>query len=155
MQLVAEHIGNNITVLSDYENQFNEFDSGEVRFYVEQDLSNEEIAQLESDIVGQGVVLTSPILQDANMIVIKFRKELAPLAIIALAVGGMGAIGILGWQLFKYISAVPWWVWIAGGIAIFMVIFSKDKKDKESDNKSISIQANKLYLNKENNNEQK
>ena len=127
MQLISESLTPNLDTLTDNEVFFNEGDTGELRLYVDQTLSQEVIKHLESEICSQGVMLTAPITQDARIVVIKFQKAIAPLIIIA-GVVGVTIAGLLGWQLFK-VSALglPLWAWVAGGIAAIYAISRRSK----------------------------
>lgn len=122
MVLVAE--GQNIESLSGFEGIFNEGDKGEVRIYLSNELTMAEIQKLQDDIVAKGVVLSEPIVQDMRIVVIKFEKRIAPLLIIAAAIG----VAIIGWQLFKAISAIPWWTWLVGGGTVLYLLTRKGAK---------------------------
>ena len=125
MRLVAEKAGSDLSSLPNYEAHYGEGDPGELRLYMSGKLDGETIKQLESEICSQGAVLTEPIRQDAGIVVIRFKKALAPLAIIAIAVGGIFVIGgvLIGWQIFRTVKAgVPLWVWIIGGAAVLYLI---------------------------------
>ena len=122
MKLVAEKLGNDLSSLSDYESQFREGDKGELRLYVDRPLYQDELEQLGSEILGQGVNLTDTIKQDARIVMIRFEKRIAPLLIIALAVGALG-VGILGWQMWQTtMRGVPLWVWGVGIGALLYLI---------------------------------
>lgn len=132
MRLVAEKAGSDLSSLPNYEAHYGEGDTGELRLYISGKLDNEILKQLENEICSQGAVLTDPIRQDAGIVVIRFKKALAPLAIIAIAVGGIFVIGgvLIGWQIFKTVKAgVPLWVWIIGGAAVlYLITTSKPAK---------------------------
>jgi len=49
------------------------------------------------------------------MLIIAFKKAIAPLAIIAEALAVIVGT-IVGWQLSKVVSVIPLWAWILGGI---------------------------------------
>ena len=121
--LVAEQVTSNLNEVPQYESSYKEGDTGELRLYLSQDLTQIQIDDLEKDIVSKGVILTKPITQDARVLIISFQKAIAPLLIIAGSVGII-AIGILGWQIWKSTSyGVPVWVWglIIGGIIIYAI----------------------------------
>lgn len=151
-ELVAESLSGNITELGAYEEQFAELDTGEVRIYVDQELSETELCYIEGDILAQGVVLTDYIVQDGGVIVIKFRKELAPLVIIGI-IAATGIGGIVGWQLFKdkitgWLAApfgVPWWVWILGTGSVVALYFMTRGKEAVSGGQPI---VQKFFLGK-------
>ena len=148
LELVAENLGSDISFLGDYEVCYQEHDTGELRLYVDQPLSYDDINQMEYEICSQGIVLTEPIKQDARVVVISFQKAIAPLAIIAIIVGGIVAIAasLLGWQIFKYTKlGVPIWVWAVGGIALLYLLFSS-KPAKQAG--GLAIQAGKVYVGK-------
>ena len=114
MKVIAESLSDKIDNLSSYENYFSEGDVGELRIYLDRLLYQDEMDCLRTEIENQGVMLISPIAQDARVLVVRFRKAVAPLAIIARIIVTVG-IGIIGWQLFKE-SGFPLWGWILGGI---------------------------------------
>ena len=120
-EIIAEKLGD-LSSLSNYESKFGEGDTGELHLYLDRILYANEITQLEQMIIRQGVVLTEPIVQDARMVVIKFRKEIAPLLIIGGAV--VAIVGsVLGWQIWKTSQmGVPVWVWGVGGIALLYLM---------------------------------
>jgi len=128
--LVHEELINGVDNLPNYETQFNELDKGELRIYSATPLTQEQIWQLEQEILMQYVVLTEPILSDAGVTIIKFQKALAPLLIIALAVGGI-ITAVTGWQIFKTVQmGVPVWVWLVGGAALLFLLLSSDSGKK-------------------------
>ena len=122
MKLVAENLGHDLNTLQNYEVEFVEGDIGEVRFYLDRLLYQGELDQLEYELCQKGVALTAPTKQDARILIIKFRKAIIPLAIIAGAIGTAG-VSIAGWQLYKKISEIPIWVWVAGGLAVGYLFF--------------------------------
>ena len=125
INLVAEGLSNNIS-LDRYETLYREGDTGELRAYLERPLYQEEIEDLQSSITGQGVTLTAPVEQDARILMIKFRKAVAPLLIIGLAVTAI--VAIVGWQLFKSVTpGIPLWVWVITGMTVAYVSTRKKK----------------------------
>ena len=148
LELVAENLGSDISFLGDYEVCYQEGDTGELRLYVDQPLSYDDVSQLEYEICSQGVVLIGPIKQDARVVVISFQKAIAPLAIIAIIVGGIVAIaaGLLGWQIFKYSKlGVPVIVWVVGLGALAYLLFSSEPAKQAG---GLAIQAGKVYVTK-------
>ena len=123
MELVGEGLSG-LTGLSSYEAYFSEGDSGELRFYLDRSLYQDKIDQLETEILGQGVVLTAPIAQDAGMLIIKFQKAIAPLLIIGGAI--VAVVGsVVGWQLLKPETlGLPLWAWV-GGIGLLYIMRGK------------------------------
>ena len=125
MELIAEHLGSDITTLSDYESYYQEGDKGELKLYLDRMLYQDEIKQLEYELCNQGVMLTAPITQDARILVIKFQKAIAPLLIIGGAIAVL-VVGIVGWQLLKTsVSNIPVWTWLLGGAVIYHIIRRK------------------------------
>ena len=123
MKLVAESLSGNLDTLASYE-PFNEGDTGELRVYLEKTLSQEEIVKLETKICNQGAILTEPLVQDARILVIKFKKAIAPLPIIA---GVLAGIAVLGWQLFSETTPIPLWAWVLGGFVIGYTVLRRKK----------------------------
>jgi len=123
--LVAE--GKEINEMSPVSELFTEGETGEVRFYLDRNLSQYEIEYMQDDILSQGVVLTEPIIQEHNILVVKFQKTLWPLLIIG---GAVTAItGLFGWQIFKSVQAgVPLWVWGVGGAAVLYLLLREPAK---------------------------
>jgi len=121
MLLVAE--GPTMTGVAEYETMYQEGDKGELRLYLNQELGQTLINEMEQKIRSQGVVLTSPIMQESRIIVIRFQKAMIPLAIIGTAVTGLGA-SLVGMQLFKIEPlGIPIWAWVVGGVALTYLIF--------------------------------
>jgi len=146
MELIAENLGQDLSTLENYEVYYKEGDRGEVRLYLSENLPEDRIQLLEGELLNQGVVLTEPIKQVTRCLYIKFEKRLAPLAIIAIAVGGIAVIGgaLLGWQIFKSTQlGVPLWVWLVGGAAILYLLFTTEPAKKAG---GLAIQAGKVYI---------
>ena len=141
MKLIGEDIGHELDSLPKYEGYYKEGDIGELRLYVAETLSEDILGNLEHNIRSQGVVLTAPIIQEARIIVIKFQKAIAPLLIIAGAVG-IVVVGIIGWQLWKEPLGIPWWVWIIGGGALAYLLLRKPVAKAAP----YAIQAGKVYV---------
>ena len=145
MELIGENLGSNISSLDKYEVYYNEGDEGELRLYVSESVSENVLVSLENEILGQGVTLTAPIVQEARIISVKFRKEIAPLLIIALAVGAI-IVGLLGWQIFQLVVAgIPLWVILIGGGALLYLMFASEPAKKAG---GLAIQAGKVYIGK-------
>ena len=142
MEVVAENLGSNLSTLSDYETYYREGDKGEIRFYLDRNIS--EIEQLEACIVSQGVILTEPIKQVARVVIIKFEKRIAPLLIIGGAIAAIAA-SLLGWQIFKATQwGIPLWVILIGGGALAYLLLRKPVKAAAP----LAIQAGKVYITK-------
>lgn len=142
-KLIGENIGTDIVKLADVEPLLNEGDTGEMRAFVDGYLRDEELAFLQYKIQSQGVVLTEPIFQDSGMVVIRFRKMIAPLLIIGGAVIAVVG-GLLGWQIFKTtVAGVSLWVWaIVGGALLYYMMTSEPVKQAGG----LAIQAGKVYV---------
>lgn len=122
--LIAQ--GEDLSTIGSVEQFFNENDYGEMRVYVDHTISEQEIVDIEQSILSQEVVLTTPIIQDSNILIIKFQKKIAPLIIIAgVLVAAVG--GILGWQVFQATKyGIPVWAWGLLGLGVIMIFFSSD-----------------------------
>ena len=115
MNVVAEDLTNSLTGLADCDDMFSEGECGELLIYLERDLSDTEVDQIEQGLCDQGVVLTKPVACDARVLVIGFQKAIPPLVIIA----SLGIAGVIGWQLFKNMASITKWALIIGtGIAV-------------------------------------
>lgn len=143
MELIGQHLGSDLSSLTNYEVFYREGDTGELRIYTGVEYAPVTLEKLEEEIISQGVVLIEPIVQDARVIFIKFRKEIAPLLIIV-GVVAVIIVGIIGWQVFKTTQAgVPLWVWlIAGGALAYLIFTSKPAKEAGG----LAIQAGKVYV---------
>lgn len=129
MELVGEFIGGDISRIPGLESAFNEFEEGEAHFYLSSPLSQMEIDRLDRTLREQGVVLTAPVTQDARTLLIRFRKEFGPMAVITIAVAAVIAVGtgILGWQVFKVTQlGIPIWAWIIGVTALVYLLFGPE-----------------------------
>ena len=145
MELIGEHLGQDLGDLESYEVYFGEGSKGELRFYVENPLSLETIEQLEAEICSQGVYLTGPIEQVSRVVIIPFEKRIAPLLIIAGVVGAV-VVGLLGWQIWKMtVLGIPLWVIGIGGIALLYLLFRTEPAKKAG---GLAIQAGKVYVTK-------
>ena len=139
MRLVGENISNDLSTLPKYEAYFGEGDVGELRLYVSQPI---DIEQLENELCNKGVYLTEPIVQDARIVVIKFKKMIAPLLIIAGAIAAIG-VAVLGWQVFTTVKAgVPLWCWFIGGGALLYLMLREPVKKAAP----LAIKAGKVYV---------
>jgi len=143
--LVAEHLGDDLSLLPDYEVNFGEGDRGEIRLYLAEPLTQEQVDSIETELCSQGVVLTGPVVQDARVLSIKFEKRIAPLLIIGGVVAAVVA-GLLGWQIFKTTQmGVPWWLWAVGiGSILYLLFRTKPVKAATG----LAIQAGKIYIGK-------
>ena len=145
MELIGEHLGEDLSTLGSYETYFGEGDKGEVRFYLSEPLTDSQIEEIESELCRQEVVLTGPIVQDAKIVYIKFQKAIAPLIIIAAIVGAIGT-GLVGWQIFSTAKlGVPVWAWVIGGGALLYLLL-RTKPAKAAG--GLAIQAGKVYVGK-------
>lgn len=100
--------------------EFVEGETGYCRLFYDHNVTVEEAAEIERQLIAAGATLTAPVSADGNAVVIPFKVTLWPLVII-----GAGAIlggGFFGWQITKNIKditgTVPGWVWIGGAALI-------------------------------------
>jgi hypothetical protein len=126
MELVAENVTSNISELAIHEDLFNEFDRGEVRIFVSEPMSAAQITALENAILAEGAFLTAPIVQEANMIIIKAEKRIGFLMVISLVAGAV-IVGMVGYQIYKASTwGIPGWVWLVGaGVVGYLFLRSK------------------------------
>ena len=142
VELVDQGIA--ISELSRKESKFTEFDEGEVRFYLNENITQAELTAIHNTLLKSGVTLTAPIVQDARIVSIKFRKEIAPLLVIGGAVAAVVS-GVVGWQIFKVTKAgVPLWAILVGGGALLYLIFREPVKKAAP----YAIKAGKVYITK-------
>ena len=109
MRIVSEKLGNNISELPEHESSFSEGDMGELRVYLSEEINTEGI---EADLLSKGVQLIGPVLQDAKIMIIRFKNTAGTLSGISETIKD---VGIVGWQLFKE-SKVPGWAYATVGI---------------------------------------
>ena len=132
MDLIAQSIGNNVTSLTKYENSFQPFSKGQIRFYVNTPPDQSLIDILQLSITDQGVTLTDPIIQDLGIIVINFQKISDSLMIIGEStIATLGTIS--GWQLFKEESSkFPLWGWaVTAALALSTWVVIRSRKLKK------------------------
>jgi hypothetical protein len=124
-------------VAAELDPKFKEGDKGELRLYVNGPTPQIELDQIQQNLLESGVVLTQPVMQQGDIIFIRFVKgepvattqgigaiAIGPVAIIALVVGGVAAIwgSVAGWQLIKDVKAIPSIVWVGlGGLLLWLV----------------------------------
>ena len=146
MELIAQALNSDLSKIASLESKFAEGDTGELRVYVSQPLSDSDLERIQQELVSKGVVLTEPIFQESRILVIRFKKEIAPLLIIGAVVAAVAAVasGIVGWQIFKLNLGVPWYIWAIGGAAL-LYIFLKKPAQKAG---GLAIQAGKVYVTK-------
>lgn len=139
---VAE--GVELSTLGLYENEFEEYETGEVKLYIDPPLSEVDIDRLEYELYTQGVTLIAPIRQGGGVVSIMFQKRLAPLVIIAMVAGGIFSViaGFLGWQLSKAPLGIPWWVWLIGAGAVAYLLFQEPIHQAGR----LGVEAGKMYL---------
>jgi hypothetical protein len=132
METIITENTNDLNDLGKYEVYFNEYDTGELRIFVDEPISLGVVAELQDKILAQGVVLTAPIVYDENgIIIIRFQKALAPLIIIGAALAAVGITGsVISWQLIKTkLSNVPGLIWaLAIGSVFFLILSSEPAK---------------------------
>ncbi len=103
--------------------QFKVGEEGEVRFYVNTQLSPEDILKLQSELISSGITPIS-IVQDDTILSIKFKKTAT----------GIGSVWSNMWsyiqapfQIFKAAISIPWWVWGLGAVGIVYLILRSEK----------------------------
>ena len=124
MDLVAE--GTDIKDIAAYDALFSEGDRGEVRIYLNTEMSEPAIRQLTKELMEKGALLTGPITCESRILSIRFEKRVAPLLIIA-GIASVLGIGFAGWQVFKpkwgAPLGVPMVVWVAGAALIGVLLY--------------------------------
>ncbi len=130
--IVDQRLSSNIQDIANFEGKFSEGDVGELRLYLTENLTDEQLKQLTSDIQKRGCTLTELIKQDAKVLVIHFVKLSNPLIAITDSLASQG-IKTVGWQIIKdtmnvKLLGLPLWLWGIGGIGIIsMVMLSRNK----------------------------
>ena len=117
-QLAKRVRGTNLLDLPEYEHLFNEHDEGTLTVGLREALTQEELDLLQQDLEGK-IVLTQPIYQylDPPELVIPFRKEIAPLAIAAMAIATLAIGGVIYWKLTG-LEVKPRPTWAAAGVTL-------------------------------------
>lgn len=147
-EIVAQGSKDQFTSLEMFEPQFINQESGELRLYVTGKIPQTQLDMLHEDLVASGVFLTEPIVQEGDIVFIRFQKlppagategiegigAIGPVAIIALVVGGVVAIwgSIAGWQLIKTVKETPRIVWIGLGGLLGFLLWRDLRKRKEA-----------------------
>ena len=119
MKLIAE--GTQLSEVIPLESEFAEGNKGEIRLYLDREMSDSELVALETSLLEQGVVLTDVVKQDARIVLISFQKAIAPLIII----GGIAIAGLLGWQLYKQVTEIDMTTMLlvgGGGLAAYLLL---------------------------------
>ena len=125
--LIAEGPAIDTGILHSVDTEFyKEGDEGEMRIYHSATLSDFDIQDLQDKIQAANVTLTGPIVQSNGIIFIRFKKAQGPLAIIGGVITAIPTIigAVLAWQLWKKVTTIPTWVWVAGAGAVLFLIFS-------------------------------
>jgi len=153
MQLIAQ--GLNVAEMERAESLLTEGDAGEVRLYLSQEPTQQQLQSLQDGLLERGVILTEPIAYDARILSIRFVKGIAPLIVIGLVVGGIGTLlaGITGWQVFRMTRAgIPLWVIGVGGAALLYLLVLRPAKEpvKRAAKAAapVVIKAGKVYVGK-------
>ena len=128
--LVAEGSPVELANLGQYESKFSEGDKGELRLFTSGFAPDWALSTLQSSLGVAGVELTDNITQDADIVYIRFKKAIAPLVIIAIAIAAVIVlIGlVIAWQLFRLFQKTPELVlplilaFIGGGILLGLVL---------------------------------
>ena len=120
--IVAEQISDSLDGVLRYESSFNEGDIGELHIYLQNDLEQDKINELQQSILVTGVVLIDEIRQDARKLIIRFQKAMPPLLAISSSVSMIAGF-IIGWQLLQDVKAgLPLYVWaIIGGLTLYIL----------------------------------
>lgn len=132
LELIAEGDSPNINSIANYESKFAEGDKGQLNFYVNKDMTSEEVSIYQNLISKAGVKLTSSVTCEGRVLSIPFQKAIAPLVIIIGIIVLIIAI-IIGWQLFKEkkpiteveLFGIPIWVLGVGALGILLLLISK------------------------------
>ena len=146
--VIAEGDKEHPPVIAELEPKFKNGDTGELRLYVNGVMPQIELDKLQQDLLASGVVLTAPIMQQGEIIFIRFVNSaptasiaglgaigFGPVAIIALVIGGVASIwgSVVGWQLYKSVSEIPMVVWLGLG-GLFAWLLLRNSKHKEATN---------------------
>ena len=127
--IIGQSLKGDLSGIGECERYLNEGDIGEVRIYLKNEASQEQLQQIEKDILLQGVTLNGHVTEIVNCVIVPFIKKSSPLAAIASVGTDLTNNDIIGWQIIKTsLSTVPTWVWWAGGLGIFAITMTALRK---------------------------
>jgi len=115
--IIAE--GTNIESLLQYDNIFTKGTKGELRLYLKDEISQEQVQQFQNEISIGNVHLLESIGYVSKVMVIKFEKGIDTFLIIAGTAGLLG-MSIVGWQLFKKVISVVSLLVVGGLTYLFL-----------------------------------
>ena len=122
--LVAEQLTNNLDEVPQYESKFNEGDTGELRLFLQSDITQTQVNEIEWDIISKGVILVDHVVQDARMLIIRFQKAIEPLYLISSSIGLIVNM-LVGWQIYKTSGvAIPSWLWLVSAGVLLIALGS-------------------------------
>ena len=126
-----------------------EGEEGEIRVYLSEQLSRDELRVIQDELLRQGVVLTSSVYVVSNVLVIPFRKEFDPLGTIKTVLDFITTPFQIAWQIIKTTSSIPWWAWIGGiGIGAYLLLSSETLQEEVRETKRVARQAAMAYVTK-------
>lgn len=120
MKIVAE--GQSLDEMLNYSSLLPEGSSGEVRLYLDRQLTQSELDSLQQNLLAQGVTLTAPISIVSRVLIIPYKKMFDPLGAIVNTFKGIWNVVVTGWQIVTFPFRMPWWVWAAGGVGIVYLL---------------------------------
>ena len=108
-KLIADNLSDSLTSLPNYESRYGEGDKGELRLFLSANVPDWTLSTLQNSLSFAGVELWDDVKQSNRTVYVRFRKAIAPLAIMAIIIAAAIAIVILllGWQLFKIVKGSP------------------------------------------------
>ena len=125
-QLIDQQLSQDLIGIDRSEDHFPEYGRGKVVIYMSNDLTHDDIMNIETGIRNEGVYLTAPIVQEGRALHIQFEKRIAPLLIIGGVVAALVVAGtaFFGWQVFQQIGDIsPYLPWILGAGGLLLLWF--------------------------------
>lgn len=148
MKLIAENMTDDLSSMPNYESVVG--NKGEIRLYYDQNLTEEQLNDLQYQLTSQGVKLTSDVRQESGIVVIPFEKvegiSALPVLVIIAGIAALVGGSLLGWQIFQSTQfGVPLWVWGVGALGLIVLFFSSDTGKQAT---STGLNVAKMYVTK-------
>ena len=127
MELEKVSEGSTLTQITNYQEQFEEGEKGELRLFLRVSAPEWAISSLQDELGNRGVELWDEVRQAARTVYIRFTKRSPVLAwvVAALIAIGLAILIIVGWQLFRVgtMLGVPKWaLWIGIGVGALALV---------------------------------
>jgi hypothetical protein len=124
MRLIAGHTGDGIGGIGSTIQSFSPEDIGELRVFLNYTVPSDDVNTIHDLIIENDAVLIAPIIQEANILFIRFINAQESIPVIACVLDSdiLFPDGIAGWQLYIGRESLPTWIWVTAGIAAVIFI---------------------------------